>query len=769
LPAGISQKSAWLATGALALALTILGSWTAARRALDSGLILRVETGDGVVQTVRSLDLDPQRAWRLAGARPATAQWTGWLLLEDDGPYDLIVAARGKARVAIGDQPPLEHDGRPRRLSAPASLSAGLHHVVIEQRLDESDPELRVALARAGEAPRRLDTLLMFAEPGAAHTPRVYAAGTIALYAAVLLWVTLLLIVLAHVRTLPAERRARRRRQAAHAAALAVTLYGAALRVHALAAKYEDTAPAWMVRAVPVIRLLHPRGMRWVPPEHPYDGDPFSYLRCAREMRSFYGASIREPVFVLATKLALRATGDRDIAVNLAAGTFSTLLVPATYALGLVAFSPAIGLAAATGIAVERQAIAWGVEGWRDDTFAFFVVLSAIALLRLRERPSWGAAIGGGLIFGLATLTRITSLSFLLPGLVLVILGGADTRRKRAGRVAVAALVLLALVLPFLVSCAWTYGDPLHSINAHTRFYRSRATGEPQAETRWWTLLGEGRGPFAIADTALVGLTSYPFSNKWEHFDYWGAWVGPTLAWLSLAGLALWIGDPRGRLLLVLLASSLLPYAFTWDIPGGSEWRFTLHAYPFYLVAAASAPGLLLATMRRLRSWSPRRTAALALGVAGAAAFVYAGLCGLAYLRAREEIAAGQPTLVSAGLRDAFFFMDGWSRPEVAGHVRVRQGAPTGASVRLPLHAGLPYRITLRLDPEGDAATRIAVLLNEAPIAELTLARDEKRIGSYEVEIPASATHDGANRLTIRPITPATGFRLWLVRVEPIH
>jgi hypothetical protein len=308
----------------------------------------------------------------------------------------------------------------------------------------------------------------------------------------------------------------------------------------------------------------------------------------------------------------------------------------------------------------------------------------------------------------------------------------------------------------------------LHSINAHTRFYRSRATGEPQAETRWWALLGEGRGPFALADTAIVGLTSYPFANKWEHFDYLASGLGPTLAWLSLAGLALWIGDPHGRLLLSLLLSSLLPYAFTWDIPGGSEWRFTLHAYPFYLLAAASAPGLLLAARHRLRSSSRRHAVALAIGLAAGAAVLYGGLCSLAYFRAREEIAAGQATLVSAGLRDGLFFMEGWSRPALAGHVRVREGAPSGASVRLPLRAGRPYRITLRLDPERDELTRIAVLLNEAAIGELTLTRDEKRIGSYEVEAPASLSHIGANRLTIRPLTPDGGFRLWLVRVEPM-
>ena len=40
-----------------------------------------------------------------------------------------------------------------------------------------------------------------------------------------------------------------------------------------------------------------------------------------------------------------------------------------------------------------------------------------------------------------------------------------------------------------------------------------------------------------------------------------------------------------------------VPFAFTWDIPGGAEWRFTLHAYPLLLLSAATA---LTAALRAL-------------------------------------------------------------------------------------------------------------------------------------------------------------------------
>jgi hypothetical protein len=56
-----------------------------------------------------------------------------------------------------------------------------------------------------------------------------------------------------------------------------------------------------------------------------------------------------------------------------------------------------------------------------------------------------------------------------------------------------------------------------------------------------------------------------------------------------------------------MLLGTLLPYAFTWSIPGGGEWRFTLPAYPFHLIAAALALVLtarsVAPAIRRVRGW----------------------------------------------------------------------------------------------------------------------------------------------------------------------
>jgi hypothetical protein len=54
-----------------------------------------------------------------------------------------------------------------------------------------------------------------------------------------------------------------------------------------------------------------------------------------------------------------------------------------------------------------------------------------------------------------------------------------------------------------------------------------------------------------------------------------------------------------------VLPASLVPYAFTWQIPGGAEWRFTMHAYPFCFIAACAMVAAGYRAVRRRRRPEP--------------------------------------------------------------------------------------------------------------------------------------------------------------------
>ena len=269
------------------------------------------------------------------------------------------------------------------------------------------------------------------------------------------------------------------------ALAVLIVLYAAVLRVEALAVKYGPIEhPRWAAALTATVSAvgphISPRSLGWLPEPAPYQGgDPVNYIRFARQMRHFYQPHVREPVFLYVTRLYLAALDGQDIAVSFASASFSVLLVLATYLLGSTLVSRWVGLGAALAMAIEREAIAWGVDGWRDDAFAALAVLACWALLRLHRSASFGNAVLAGLIAGAAVLTRITSLSFLVPGYVVLACGAsAGSRRLRLERVGVSVLIMVAVIAPYLVACALAYGDPLFAINYHTGFYLARG-GHP--------------------------------------------------------------------------------------------------------------------------------------------------------------------------------------------------------------------------------------------------------------------------------------------------
>jgi hypothetical protein len=624
----------------------------------------------------------------------------------------------------------------------------------------------------AGEAPRDFAAGSLFTTPPSAREQALGRLGGILARLALAAWLGLAVAWLAASRRAPAERE-RLRRALRIALPALVVLYAAALRFEALVGRYSWQGPSWALEAERAVRTLHPSSLRWQPALEGYSGDPYNYLVRAREMNGFYEPNVREPLFPFVTRLMLKLLGDRNLAVNAASALFSTLAVLGTYLLGAYAFSPGVGLGAALALAIHRDVIWFGVEGFRDDAFTLFVVASTLALLRLRERPTLTRAVLAGLAAGGAVLSRVTAFSFLLPAFAWLALGRGPDAAGRRRALAVTVGVLLAVAGPYLLSCALAYGDPFYAVNFHTKFYRSRSGMSFDRSMSWLQYLHTGFRPFHLIDTGLTGLTTYPFANKWDGLDHLSPWAGGLLSVAALAGLVLFVFSPAGRLLLLVVVTSLLPYAFTWEVPGGAEWRFTMHALPFYLIAAwlaitravgALRPSVLRDLPGRWRG-RERRLALVAAAAVVLAAGAWVALCALSYLRVRESLRAGEPGVIAAGARDRFFFGSGWSRPVRRGFVTVRRAERGPAVVWLPLAGARDHRVTMRADPDAPTAGRtLDVAVNGAPIARLALEWDERRIGSYELMLPARLLREGRNRLELGP----AGFVLWYLRIDPV-
>ena len=580
--------------------------------------------------------------------------------------------------------------------------------------------------------------------------------------------------------------------------ALLICAYGALLRLDAFTGKYGALDhPAW-ARVVthdlaPLTQKLRPSTVLFGRVPQPYvGGDPYTYLKYAREMTSFYQPHVREPVFLATTRVALWSVDGQDAGISLASAAGSTAAIFATYLLGAALISPAGGLIAAALLAIEYDAITWGVDGWRDDTFTALFVFSVWALVRFRERASFPRALAVGLLGGAACLTRITALSFLVPALLWIAVERRAEGRLRLERTAVAAGILAALIAPYLVSCAIASGDPLLAVNYHTGYYRyaeglSNAAPMSAAEYLRTKIV---RRPFAATDVAVTGLFVRPVETKWRLYDIWIRGLAAALRWAAVIGLALWLFSATGRFMLVVLTTALLPYAFTWNLGGGGEWRFTMHVYSIYLAAAVHAlfsiVRFVMSIVRRPSAeaavaWRPLawRTTALA----AAAAIVAIGYAALPWFVKREAITSGEAVNIEPGPRDGIFFRSGWTAPHADGMVVVRVSRAARTSVHFPLPEKRSYEVALRLDPvSAERQKRVTVLLNRQLLGRIALTWNPERVGTYRLSLPADRVRAGDNELELIPDTlvaaseagatfawlPATdqiGLRLWYLRI----
>ena len=588
-----------------------------------------------------------------------------------------------------------------------------------------------------------------------------------------------------------------------------VVSYGALLRLDRLFRAYGPfDHPGWLVsleRSVGAMRPLVPASWDWPKIEHPYvGGDPINYLKYSREMRHFYQGHVREPIFLATTRVFLWMTGDQDVAVSFASLTFSILCIVATYLLGSIVASRWVGLLAALALAIEYEVITWAPDGWRDEAFTAFVALSAWALVRLHP-PSLSRPLElrrtavAGVIGALACLTRLSSLTFLVPAwLWLAWPREWPVWRPRIKTVGLAAGVTVLLIAPYLINSSRAYGDPFLAMNYHTKFYQAAegiVTDVPTSALKF-TLDKFRTVPVATTDTAIRGLVVNPFEIKWRGLHHMVPVAAVILPWFGAAGLLFWLWQPTGRLLLVVLFTSLVPYMLIWSLRGGDHWRFTLHAYPFYLVAAFHvlfAASAFVAAMLRgqgremLQPPRSRRAAAVAAGMIGVAILALVGDRWAPYLVARESVAAGNPTTIGAGPKDGVFFADGWSGLVVGGNVVARLSTAERSTIWLPMPVRRAYRLVLRMDPipfDSAPPQHVQVLLGGREVAKLALTWNPQRIGAYEIDVPVEIVAGGRTRLDFvadyrwpldraGPAFPelarsvTAGFRLWYVRLTP--
>ena len=123
----------------------------------------------------------------------------------------------------------------------------------------------------------------------------------------------------------------------------------------------------------------------------------------------------------------------------------AALLVPAVGRLGTLVFGTRVGLVAAAVAAFYPEVVWFSVHFWVENVFLVLLWWAFERLLQSDETGGRGAAIAGGLLWGLAILSRETGLYFLpVAGLWLALSPRREGARGRAALFVVTALLVVA-------------------------------------------------------------------------------------------------------------------------------------------------------------------------------------------------------------------------------------------------------------------------------------------------------------------------------------
>lgn len=254
-----------------------------------------------------------------------------------------------------------------------------------------------------------------------------------------------------------------------------------------------------------------------------------------------------------------------------------------------------LGLVVVLLLASNPLLVRFGYSVTSDTTALAF---QSAALFVLFSRAGRGAAAGAGLLVGLATLTRYTSVYLIPAGLVAIGMGATRDARRRPAAFAY-VLGFLALVLPWQV-----YGRlhgaevQFHQLLAYDVYGDARGVSWDDFLLRIWPrfehspLAVFSADPGAVARRLLANLGGHLLLDA-------RLLLGWPIAILALLAAPLALLD-RGMLRLVPLALAGV-WAFLALIPAAHNARYSLAVLPFYLLLAGATltSGAWLAVRRR--------------------------------------------------------------------------------------------------------------------------------------------------------------------------
>lgn len=366
----------------------------------------------------------------------------------------------------------------------------------------------------------------------------------------------------------------------------------------------------------------------------PLGPDALEYKAYAERMtlfgeNGFYSASfdVREPFFPLVAKAFFLVLSSSDTHLRLLSFSLSILVIVLVYGLAKALFGSAVGLLAATGIALNLPLVLESGSGLKLELeMVLLLALCHVGFVKWEMAPLHRFLVLG-LLGGLITLTR----SSYLPGLALLMVAAAWTHERPLKRIALmtslAVLLMALLFAPHQFMIYKRHGDPFWDSNMHARWYANREFG---GKPGFQSLEELQRSPYAgpkityaeylyhlhTPAEAIIGTVRgfLKIASRMDMVGYRKAvaailgfdpgWVYRFATALGLIGLFVALFSPGLRWLPLAFLASTFPVAFLFDRGLTEPYRLTMQAFPFFLLSGLLAlrSGWRLG-LDRVQSW----------------------------------------------------------------------------------------------------------------------------------------------------------------------
>jgi 4-amino-4-deoxy-L-arabinose transferase-like glycosyltransferase len=353
------------------------------------------------------------------------------------------------------------------------------------------------------------------------------------------------------------------------------------------------------------------------------------------------------PLYPILIEIALTVARDAERAARIVSIIAGTLLTVPAYLIALKVYGVVTARIAAILIALHPLLIGYSAAVYSETTYLLFLMMGVYCVLLAQELRSHTWSVLAGVVFGLAYLARVESLTLLLA-IVLILLIANRRRFARATATAGVMLVSFLIVAAPYIAFLWAKTGTFRFEAKGPVFFvvlRRMTSGLSYLEAAYGLSsdLSDG-GPFLQPWLSVIQSTSYSMS---EVLGYLAA-TGPSRVISILTALT---DRPFGSSLLVLLVGLGLLRS-SWDrdrisrealllavfgsIIGGYlmvQWLPTRYLIiPFALLLVWAAKGI-----EELTAWAQETLVDGTAMTATSATFFVAALLLIALTVARQE------------------------------------------------------------------------------------------------------------------------------------